>query len=82
MLKDIARTPNEKTERYLKYGFVITEYQSLSCPGCGHVLNAGLNHQPNYCSDCGQKLSYKDITWKPEKFIGYTEDGGMAAWGI
>ena len=81
MFKDIAKTPKEQTKRYLKYGFVITEYQALSCPACGHTLNAGPQFQPNYCSECGQKLSYKGIAWRPEKFIGYTEDGGTAAWG-
>lgn len=24
------------------------------CPRCNHVLNAGPNFQPKYCSECGQ----------------------------
>lgn len=71
--KWIARRPIEKTERYLKYGFVITECERYDCPRCGCALNAGPNYQPGYCSQCGQKINFRGTEWKPARELGFAE---------
>lgn len=71
-----ALKPTMKVQRYLKYGFVLTETQQCVCPKCKMVLNAGPNYQPKYCSECGQKLDFAGIKWKPEKEIGYMRENG------
>lgn len=68
-----ALNPIVKVQRYLKYGFVITELQQCVCPICRKALDAGPNYQPKYCSECGQKLDFTGIEWKPEKEIGYID---------
>lgn len=70
MFKWIARKPKRKVGTYLKYGFVYTEHENYLCPRCGHVLNAGPNYQPGYCSECGQKVTFKGIVCKAEKELG------------
>lgn len=73
MLKCKAKMPVSKIKKYLKYGFVITEYECHYCPRCGSVLNAGPNYQPKYCERCGQKVSFEGIKWREEKTLGYEE---------
>lgn len=73
MLKWIARNPIERTMRYKKYGFVVTESQRFGCPRCGGRLNVGPNYQPKYCEQCGQKLNFTGIEWKPDREIGFAE---------
>lgn len=72
-LKNIARKPIPEMETYLKYGFVITEHEKHLCPRCKSVLNAGPDYQPNYCSQCGQKVSFSGIMWKKDKELGYAD---------
>lgn len=76
MLKNVARKPIPRTETYLKFGFVVTEYVSHYCPKCNHVLSAGPNYQPKYCDQCGQKLNFSKIKWKEDKKLGFTKGGG------
>lgn len=71
MFKRRAVKPISKIERYLRYGFVIMEYECHYCPRCGSVLNAGPNYQPKYCDQCGQKVNFKGIEWREEKMLGY-----------
>lgn len=71
MFRNMARRPIEKTETYLKYGFVITEHKSHYCPKCGSVLNAGPNYIPNYCSRCGQKINFSGAVWTNDKELGF-----------
>ena len=73
--KGIARRPAARTETYLKFGFVITEYENHYCPRCNHVLNAGPNYQPKYCDQCGQKVSFAEIIWKEDKELGFKKRG-------
>ena len=65
--KSVAREPVSKVETYLKFGFVITEIERYYCPRCGHCLNVGSDYQCEYCSQCGQRLTFDGITWKEEK---------------
>lgn len=81
-MKIIARKPVTTRDKYLKYGFVITEYQVFRCPKCAGILNAGPNYQPGFCGDCGQKLTFRGIHWEDEQFLGYTEKGAETAWDI
>lgn len=71
--KWIARPPHKEKVQYLKYGFVITECMSYLCPRCGCVLNTGPNYQPKYCDQCGQRVDFTKIKWKPDREIGFTE---------
>lgn len=71
MTEKQARKPITRIETYLKFGFVITEYECHICPKCGNVLNAGPNYQPNYCEQCGQHITFAEIDWKPERILGY-----------
>lgn len=71
--KSIARKAVSRTETYLKYGFVVTEYEKYLCPRCRSILNAGPNYQPKYCERCGQKVSFEGIKWREEKTLGYAE---------
>lgn len=70
LFKEIARKPVQRVHNYLKYGFVVTECVRQHCPRCDSVLNAGPNYQPQYCSQCGQKVTFKNIVWEPEKKLG------------
>lgn len=63
-LKPVART-----EQYLKYGFIPTEYKLYFCPNCGRPLNAGPHYQPNFCGDCGQRVDFSDVTWTEERVL-------------
>lgn len=76
MPRDIAKKPIFETKTYLKYGFVIMEHEYLYCPNCESVLNAGPDYQPNYCDQCGQKLSFTGIIWKEDKELGFAERRG------
>lgn len=75
MLKNVRRKPVTKMERYLKYGFVITEHEYHYCPRCSHILNAGPNYQPGYCDQCGQKLNFSKIQWNEDKELGFAKRG-------
>ena len=75
ILLNRAKKPISKIEIYLKYGFVITEHEAHLCPRCRKVLNAGPNYQPNYCSQCGQKVSFAGIKWSEDKKLGFAERG-------
>lgn len=57
MPKFIARKPKIKHGTYNKYGFAITLHQYCICPRCNHILNAGPDYQPDYCSKCGQHVN-------------------------
>lgn len=67
MFRGIARKPKAFTENYMKYGFIVTEHEGYACPRCRSKLNAGPNYQPKYCDQCGQKVTFKGITWKTDK---------------
>ena len=56
---------------YNKYGFVITLHQYCICPRCNHILNAGPDYQPDYCSKCGQHVNCSDVPWEEEVQLGY-----------
>ena len=77
MRKTKARKPVSTKDRYLKYGFVITERQILTCPRCRSGLSAGPSYTPNYCAHCGQKLTFAGICWEPEKTVGYADLGSV-----
>lgn len=73
MLRNKAKKPISKIEKYLKYGFVVMEHECHYCPRCGKLLNAGSCYKPKYCSECGQKISFDGIEWKNEGRLGYAE---------
>lgn len=68
-MKFIARKPVVRTEVYRKYGFTYVEHKPCYCPRCNHVLNAGANFQPKYCSECGQKIDFSEVKWEEEKIL-------------
>ena len=41
------------------------------CPRCNHILNAGPDYQPDYCSKCGQHVNCSDVPWEEEVQLGY-----------
>lgn len=51
--------------------FVITLHQYCICPRCNHILNAGPDYQPDYCSKCGQHVNCSDVPWEEEVQLGY-----------
>lgn len=69
VMKFIARKPVVRTEVYRKYGFTYVEHKPCYCPRCNHVLNAGPNFQPKYCSECGQKIDFSEVKWEEEKIL-------------
>ena len=69
MSKEVPRKPIRKTGTYLKFGFVAVEHEYFICPKCGHILNAGPNYQPRYCSECGQRVTFRGVVWKDEKEV-------------
>lgn len=71
MPKFIARKPKIKHGTYNKYGFAITLHQYCICPRCNHILNAGPDYQPDYCSKCGQHVNCSDVPWEEEVQLGY-----------
>lgn len=71
--KWIARKPRERTMRYRKFGFVITDQQCYDCPRCGEILNAGPNYQPRYCDKCGQKIDFSGTEWKKDRELEYAK---------
>lgn len=71
MFKRMVRKPIRTVKTYLKYGYVVTEYEQYQCPRCKKALNAGPQYQPKYCSECGQKISFRDIRWKEDVTLGY-----------
>ena len=70
-MKENARKPTIEVKTYLKYGFVITEHQFFYCPKCEYSLNASPNYQPNYCEECGQRVTFAGVEWKNDKVLGY-----------
>ena len=74
MFKEKAMKPVEKIEKYLKYGFIITECQHVDCPRCSTTLNAGPRYQPRYCDQCGQKLDFSEIEWKEDQELGFAKE--------
>jgi len=82
MLKFFKRKARSERKEYLKYGFVKTEFTSFSCPRCGGLLNAGPNHKPKYCSNCGQRITFDGVAWEEPKELGYVmDDGTLMEWG-
>lgn len=69
-MKNKGMKPVVGTEHYLKFGLVHTETQVCYCPKCNHVLNAGPNYQPKYCSECGKKIDFSDVKWAEDKNFG------------
>ena len=51
--------------------FVITLHQYCIGPRCNHILNAGPDYQPDYCSKCGQHVNCSDVPWEEEVQLGY-----------
>lgn len=80
MFKEIPRRPIDTSERYLRYGFVITEAQQYICPRCHGPLNAGPNYQPRYCDNCGQRLNFEGAAFRPARQIGYTRKDDRVIW--
>ena len=68
-MKFIARKPVVRREVYRKYGFTYVEHKPCYCPRCNHVLNAGPNFQPKYCSECGQKIDFSGVKWEEGKIL-------------
>ena len=62
--KSIKRKSRKVMETYLKYGIFPTTWEVCYCPRCNDTLNAGWNYQPNYCSNCGQKIDFSEIVWE------------------
>lgn len=75
VFKGIARRPVPKIQTYLKYGFAITEHDIYCCPRCTKVLNAGPNYQPQYCSVCGQRITFAGVEWREDRQKGYVSEG-------
>lgn len=69
--KFIARKPMIKHGTYDKYGFVTTLHQYCICCRCNHILNAGPNYQPDYCSKCGQHIDWSKVSWEEDIQLGY-----------
>lgn len=67
--------PITRKNIYLKFGFIITEHEIHHCPRCNHILNVGVNYQPKYCDQCGQKISFTGIIWKEDKELGFVKRG-------
>ena len=65
-----AMKPIFRTKQYIKYGFVKMEHEYCCCPKCRNILNAGPNYQPNYCSECGQRVDFAYVQWEEEIPIG------------
>ena len=73
MFRDKAKKPIFETKTYIKYGFVIMEREYTYCPNCRDIIDAGPEHQPNYCGNCGQKIDFNGAKWKKEKQLGFLE---------
>lgn len=43
----------------------------MDCSRCGHPMNTGLNYQPRYCDQCGQRVSFNGVIWKEDRHLGY-----------
>ena len=69
LLKEIARKPKCKPVEHLKFGCLLVENDYYYCPRCGKVLNAGPDYQPRYCSECGQKVSFKQIEFRDDMVL-------------
>lgn len=67
VFKGIIRRPVPKIQTYLKYGFVIMEHDIYCCPRCGKTLNAGPDYQPQYCSECGQRVTFAEVKWREDR---------------
>ena len=65
------KAPTWKMVEYKKYGFCKTRFQAFYCPECENQLNAGPEYQPKRCDNCGIKLDFSGIEYKPEEFLGY-----------
>ena len=68
-------TPKVDYLDYMKFGFVPTRAQRFRCPACEYILNAGPNHQPKRCENCGMKLDFSGITYEPEVSVRSVENG-------
>lgn len=73
MFKWIAMRPEIEAVVYNRYGLVATKYDRYGCPRCHYQLNAGPGYHPNYCGQCGQKVTFAGIVFKEEERIGYIE---------
>ena len=69
--KGVRLLTKMKHGTYNKYGFAITLHQYCICPRCNHILNAGPDYQPDYCSKCGQHVNCSDVPWEEEVQLGY-----------
>ena len=76
MIKWISRKPKVQMRVYPKYGFVNVRHQVCFCPRCWHILNAGPGYQPNYCGECGQRLTFDGMEWKADELLDSTERRG------
>jgi len=76
--KSMARKPVPKIQTYVKYGFAIVEHDIYICPECKKVLNAGPNHQPKYCGQCGQRVTFDGVEWREDRQKGYILPGQEA----
>ena len=55
-----------RTERHAP---AVMNTESINRLVCNHVLNAGPNFQPKYCSECGQKIDFSEVKWEEEKIL-------------
>lgn len=72
--EQMAEEPERATPEYIdmlmrEHGFTYVEHKPCYCPRCNHVLNAGPNFQPKYCSECGQKIDFSEVKWEEEKIL-------------
>ena len=74
MLKWMAMRPEVETVVYNRYGLVVTRSVRHRCPRCHNQLNAGPKYQPNYCDQCGQKVTFAGIVFKEEERMMYIEN--------
>lgn len=67
------RQPIPEEYEYNKFGFVRTSATRYRCPNCNNILNAGPCYTPKVCDQCGQLITFANIKWQPDKFIGYAD---------
>lgn len=73
MIKWIAKKPLVEKRIHVKFGFYRMRCQICLCPRCRHTLNADPNYQPNFCDECGQRLTFKGVEWDEAECLGIWE---------
>ncbi len=75
LFKSVARKPVPKIQTYAKYGIAIVGHDIYICSRCKRVLDTGPNYQPQYCSECGQLVTFVSVEWREDRQKGYVLAG-------